>query len=197
MRQPVLVVLEVLGMGDITLLLARAREGDRAAVDGVFAALYPELRRIAHARLSRHVRNTLMDTTALVHECYMKFVNAKRLDLESRVHFLSYSATAMRSIIVDTARASLAERRGGQAAHVTLNSEHAESLAQGEEEIIDVDEALRELAKLDQRLVQVVEMRYFGGMTDIEIGQALGVTDRTVRRDWEKARLLLAHALKS
>jgi RNA polymerase sigma factor (TIGR02999 family) len=184
-------------MGDITQLLGRARNGDREAIDSVFAALYPELRRIAHARLSHHVRNTLMDTTALVHECYMKFVNAKRLDVESRVHFLAYSATAMRSIIVDAARASRAERRGGQAAHVTLNSQHADSLAQGEDEIIDVDEALREIAKLDARLVQVVEMRYFGGMTDAEIGQALGVTDRTVRRDWEKARLLLAHALKA
>jgi RNA polymerase sigma factor (TIGR02999 family) len=184
-------------MGDITQLLGRARSGDRQAIDSVFAALYPELRRIAHARLSPHVRDTLMDTTALVHECYMKFVNAKRLDLESRVHFLAYSATAMRSIIVDAARASRAARRGGQAAHVTLNSEHADNLAQGEDEIIDVDQALQEVAKLDPRLVQVVEMRYFGGMNDVEIGQALGVTDRTVRRDWEKARLLLAHALKS
>lgn len=183
-------------MGDITQLIARARGGDRGALDDLFGQLYPELRRIARARLAHNVRDTLMDTTALVHECYMKFVAAQRLAVQDRVHFLAYSAKAMRSIIVDAARAARAERRGGDAAHVTLNTEHAEGLPQGEEEIVDIDEALKELARLDARLVQVVEMRYFAGMTDAEIGDALGVTDRTVRRDWEKARLLLAHALR-
>ncbi len=183
-------------MGDITQLIAQARGGDRGAFDDLFAQLYPELRRIARARLSHNVRDTLMDTTALVHECYMKFVAAQRLTVQDRVHFLAYSATAMRSIIVDAARAAKAERRGGDAAHVTLNTAHAEGVPQGEDEIVDIDEALKELAKLDARLVQVVEMRYFAGMTDAEIGDALGVTDRTVRRDWEKARLLLAHALR-
>lgn len=184
------------GMGDITQLIVRARGGDRGAFDEIFQQLYPELRRIARARLARSVRDTLMDTTALVHECYMKFVSAQRLSVQDRVHFLAYAATAMRSIIVDAARAARAERRGGDAAHVTLGTEHAESLAQGEDEIVDIDEALKELARLDPRLVQVVEMRYFAGMTDAEIGDALGITDRTVRRDWEKARLLLAHALR-
>ena len=183
-------------MGDITQLIVRARSGDRGAVDSLFEALYPELRRIAHARLSRNVRDTLMDTTMLVHECYLKFAAAKRLGVEDRVHFLAYSATAMRSIIVDAARAAQAERRGGDAVHESLDTGHADSLAHGEEEILDIDRALQELARLDDRLVRVVEMRYFGGMTDAEIGSTLGVTDRTVRRDWEKARLLLAHALK-
>jgi RNA polymerase sigma factor (TIGR02999 family) len=183
-------------MGDITAFIERARQGDRAAFDGLFEALYPELRRIAHARLARNVRDTLMDTTVLVHECYMKFVAAQRLRVEDRAHFLAYAATAMRSIVVDAARAARAERRGGAAAHVTLDTGHADSLAQAEDEAIDIDEALRELAQLDPRLVRVVEMRYFGGMTDAEVGAALGVTDRTVRRDWEKARLLLQHALR-
>ena len=184
-------------MGDITQLIERARGGDRGALDGLFEATYPELRRIAHARLSRNVRDTLMDTTVLVHECYMKFLGAQRLAVDDRVHFLAYAATAMRSIIVDAARAARAVRRGGDVSHVTLGTEHGDSLAQGEDEIVDVDEALKDLAKLDgSGLAQVVEMRYFGGMTDVEIGAALGVTDRTVRRDWEKARLLLAHALR-
>ena len=183
-------------MGDITQLIERARGGDRGALDGLFEATYPELRRMAHARLSRNVRDTLMDTTVLVHECYMKFLGARRLVVDDRVHFLAYAATVMRSIIVDAARAARAARRGGDVSHVTLSTEHGDSLAHGEEEIIDVDEALSELAKLDGRLAQVVEMRYFGGMTDGEIGVALGVSDRTVRRDWEKARLLLAHALR-
>jgi RNA polymerase sigma factor (TIGR02999 family) len=186
-------------MGDITLLLARANEGDRRAVEAIFEALYPDLRRIAHARLSRHVRDTMLDTTALVHECYLKFAQAERLSPGDRAHFLAYAATAMRSIIVDFARARAAERRGGDAVHLTLNTQLADGLPQpadGADEILRVDAALQELAKLDARLARVVEMRYFGGMNDLEIAAALGVTDRTVRRDWEKARLLLAAALR-
>jgi RNA polymerase sigma factor (TIGR02999 family) len=103
----------------------------------------------------------------------------------------------MRSIIVDAVRAAGRERRGGGAEHVTLDTFIAEGLAQPHEELLDIDRALDELARLEPRLAQVVEMRYFVGLTDAEIAEALGVTDRTVRRDWEKARLLLAHALKS
>jgi RNA polymerase sigma factor (TIGR02999 family) len=183
-------------MGDVTLLLARAREGDRAAFDRLFELLYPELRRIAHGRLSHNVRDTLMDTTALVHECYLKFSQAERLTPADRVHFLSYAATVMRSIVVDAARAALAQRRGGDAQHVTLSTDVAESAAAPEHEILDVHAALEEIGRLDGRLVRVVEMRYFGGMRDGDIAQVLGLTDRTVRRDWEKARLLLSKALR-
>jgi RNA polymerase sigma factor (TIGR02999 family) len=184
-------------VGDITLLLRRAQEGDRGAFDNLFEVMYPELRRIAHARLTRNLRDTLMDTTMLVHECYVKFASAERLQPADRVHFLAYSARMMRSIIVDFARAKSAERRGGDAVHVTLNTELIDNTPAGEDEILGVHEALDEIARLDARLAQVVEMRYFGGMTDIEIAAALGVTDRTVRRDWEKARLLLATALRA
>jgi RNA polymerase sigma factor (TIGR02999 family) len=186
-------------MGDITLLLARANDGDSGAVEAIFEALYPDLRRIAHARLTRHVRNTMLDTTALVHECYLKFAQTDRLSPADRTHFLAYAATAMRSIIVDFARARAAERRGGDAVHLTLNTQLADGLPQpadGADEILGVDAALKDLAKLDARLARVVEMRYFGGMNDLEIAAALGITDRTVRRDWEKARLLLAAALR-
>lgn len=183
-------------MGDITLLLQRARSGDQDAFGDLFARVYPELRRIAHARLAPHRREGGFDTTALVNECYLKFHDAKQLTPQDRSHFLAYSAQMMRSIIVDTARAQRAERRGGDAAHVTLNTEISDQVPNGEDEILDVDEALAQLAKLEPRLAQVVEMRYFGGMTEAEIAQALGVTDRTVRRDWEKARLLLANALR-
>jgi RNA polymerase sigma factor (TIGR02999 family) len=183
-------------MGDVTQLIARAREGDRAAFDRLFELLYPELRRIAHARLGRNVRDALIDTTALVHECYLKFSQAERLTPADRVHFLSYAATVMRSIVVDAARSALAQRRGGDAEHVTLGTDVAEAAPAPEHEILDVHAALEEIAKLDARLVRVVEMRYFGGMKDDDIAQALGLTDRTVRRDWEKARLLLSKALR-
>ena len=110
-------------MGDITVLLAKAREGDQRAFDDLFDVLYPQLRRIAHARLAPHQRNTLLDTTILVHECYLKFSGAGRLTPKDRAHFLAYGAQVMRSIIVDIARSRNAERRGGDAAHVTLSTE--------------------------------------------------------------------------
>ena len=184
-------------MGDITVLLAKAREGDQRAFDDLFDVLYPQLRRIAHARLAPHQRNTLLDTTILVHECYLKFSGAGRLTPKDRAHFLAYGAQVMRSIIVDIAPSRNAERRGGDAAHVTLSTDVREQIGScGEEEILDVHEALQQLARLDNRLARVVEMRYFGGMKETEIAEALGVTERTVRRDWEKARLLLAAALR-
>lgn len=184
-------------MGDITQLLQRAREGDRQAFDQLFQALYPDLRRIAHARLAPHVRGTMLDTTALVHEAYLKFEQSARLTPADRSHFLAYAANVMRSIIVDAARAKRAERRGGDAAHVTLSTDVADSVAREEDEILDVHAALEELGQLDPRLAQVVVMRYFGGMKEADIALALDLTDRTVRRDWEKARLLLANALRS
>lgn len=184
-------------MGDITQWIAQARQGDRAAFDSLFEALYPELRRIARGRLARNARGTLVDTTVLVHECYLKFAGAQRLTPADRSHFLAYAATVMRSIIVDMARAAQADRRGGDAAHITLNTEIVEGVAQPEDQILDVDEALTSLAQLDERLAKVVELRYFGGFSNAEIALVLDVTERTVRRDWDKARLLLAEALRS
>jgi RNA polymerase sigma factor (TIGR02999 family) len=184
-------------MGDVTQLIARARTGDRVALDALFELLYPELRRIAHTRLSSNARSHQIETVALVNECYLKFVHMARLNPVDRNHFLAYSATVMRSIIVDTVRASQAERRGGDALHVTLSTSVGEQVALPEDEILDVHAALQALAALDERLARVAEMRYFCGMSDVEIGVVLGVTDRTVRRDWEKARLLLADVLRS
>ena len=183
-------------MSDITGLIIRARDGDRAAVDGLFEAMYPDLRRIAHARLRRGFPDPDVGTTALVNECYLKLRASNRLDADSRAHFFSYTASAMRSIIVDIARAKAAERHGGNAVHVTLDESLLSSDSAGEALILKVHEALQQIGELDQRLVQLVEMRYFAGMTDVEIAETLGVTDRTVRRDWQKARLLLATALR-
>ncbi len=181
-------------MGDITELIARAREGDHAALDSLFKAVYPELRRIAHVRLRRGFPDPELGTTALVNECYLKLRDAQRVDASDRAHFFSYTASAMRSIVVDIARAKATERRGGQHVHVTLDDDVAGDLA-AEQEILRVHEALEEIGQLDKRLVQIVEMRYFAGMSDPEIADALDITDRTVRRDWQKARMLLAAAL--
>lgn len=183
-------------MGDITVLLAQARAGEGQALDALFAALYPQLRRMAHARLAKGGRHTLLDTTVLLHECYLKLADGGRLALNDRGHFFAYASQAMRSIIVDYARWRGRERRGGDAAHETLDTELAEGLgAEASQEILDLHEALEELARRDARLAQVVEMRYFGGLSGQEIAESLGLNERTVRRDWDKARLLLADAL--
>lgn len=183
-------------MGEVTLLIERARGGDRDAFDRIFELLYPELRQIAHRRLALNAREGLIDTTALVNECYLKFSKRHELKPADRTHFLAYSATVMRSIVVDAARARRTERSGSGADPMTLDTALMASVPAPEDEILDVHAALDELGQVDPRLARVVEMRYFGGMEDAEIAEVLGLSTRTVSRDWEKARLLLAHALR-
>ena len=180
----------------ITLLIERANAGDSAALDRLFTALYAELHAMARSRIRMNAPITLLDTTSLLHEVYLRLVNLGELKVENRAHFLGYAARTMRSIIVDFARRQLSERRGGSAQQVELDTNVASMTRSGEEEIVRVHDALLQLAHADERLVRVVEMRYFGGLTEDEIAAALGVTDRTVRRDWEKARMLLSLALK-
>ena len=184
-------------MGEVTLLIGRARAGDRGAFDEIFELLYPELRQVARRRLSRGSRDGQMETTALVNECYLKFLKRETLTPTDRAHFMAYAATVMRSIIVDAARVAKTDRRGGDAVQVALDSELIDTLAAASDEILDVHAALEDLGRLDERLGRVVEMRYFGGLEDAEIAEALGLSARTVRRDWDKARLLLAHALRN
>lgn len=167
----------------------------RPRVEELFPALYDELRRLARSRLAGGGRPTLLDTRALVHEAYMRMEKGGGVTLNDREHFLAYAATTMRSIVVDFVRRRDADRRGGDAEHVTLDTKAAESLGTSDAEILEVHDALEKLASVDARLVRVVEMRYFAGLNDLEIAEALGVTDRTVRRDWERARLLLAQLL--
>ncbi|MFM2399954.1 MAG: hypothetical protein RL341_2111 [Pseudomonadota bacterium] len=161
----------------------------------MFPALYNELRRLARSRLASGGRHTLLDTASLVHEAFLRMQREGSVDPKDRDHFMAYAATTMRSVVIDFVRRRTAERRGGGAEHITLNTQVAESLGASDDEILAVHDALETLGKVDARLVQVVEMRYFAGLTDVEIGAALGVTDRTVRRDWERARLLLADIL--
>jgi RNA polymerase sigma factor (TIGR02999 family) len=157
--------------------------------------LYPELRRIARARLRQHKSMTLLDTTALLHESYLKLIGANALPVEDRRHFFTYAATVMRSVIVDFARARAATRRGGHVDHVVLDTQLSASVSTPENDVLRVHEALETLTQADPRSARIVELRYFGGLSDVEIADALGVSERTVRRDWEKARLLLAAAL--
>jgi RNA polymerase sigma factor (TIGR02999 family) len=160
----------------------------------LFAALYQDIRRLAHARLQRNEPMTLLDTTSLVHETFLRIVKAGRVEAAERPRFLAYTAQVMRSIIVDSVRQRHAERRGGDHAKASLDA--AAGAVSAEDEVLRVSEALDELSAIDERLVKIVEMRYFGGFTEEDIALVLGVTERTVRRDWQKARLLLSLALR-
>ncbi len=173
-------------------------DADPMPVDELFNATYRELRQLARARLRGGGRNTLLDTTALVHESYLRLSKSGGPQFPDRPRFLVYASRVMRSIIIDMVRQRQSDKHGGGAPHLTLTGDVVEAagLPAGEEHILRVHEALDALAKVDERMAKVVEMRYFGELTEVEIAAALGVTDRTVRRDWEQARLFLAEALK-
>jgi RNA polymerase sigma factor (TIGR02999 family) len=184
-------------VGEVTLLLAAAQQGQAEALDKLFELLYPELRRIAAARMRKTDERVMLDTTSLVHECYLRLLKLDELSLNDRGHFLAYAAKVMRSVVVDLAREQQAQRRGGDMAFVTLDTAVASGLPNGEDEVLHIHEALQALGEIDPRLVKVVEMRYFIGLDNTEIAQVLDVSTRTVERDWERARSFLFAALKS
>jgi RNA polymerase sigma factor (TIGR02999 family) len=184
-------------MGEVTGLLEAAQNGDATAVAAVFDLTYRELLDLARARLRQRGRITVLDTTGLVHECYLRLTKVGRLEARDRAHFLCYAARAMRSIAVDYARRRLAQRRGGSEVRVPLDTDVLDSASGDAEQVLNVDEALGELTQLDPRLAQVVELKYFAGLSAQEIAELREVDERTVRRDWEKARMLLFNALKA
>jgi RNA polymerase sigma factor (TIGR02999 family) len=182
----------------LTQLLARVTHGERSALDRVFAALYPELRQLARARLRTQGRIAHLDTTALVHECFLRLIGNEQVSVDGRRHFFAYAAKTMRNIIVDIAREQLAARRGGGAVQLQLDTGLAAQIGanDGAGTLIRINDALLELEALDADLAQVVEMRYFAGYSEAEIGVLLGISERTVQRRWEKARAFLLVAMK-
>jgi len=178
----------------ITELLGDLRAGRREAFDRILPLVYHELRRAARRELAVRPSDS-MSTTALVHELYLKFSRAERTDWRNRAHFLGVASVAMRHILVDRARRRRAEKRGGPHRHVTLEDDLTAAADNQAESLLELHEALDQLAKLDERLARVVECRFFGGMTEQETAEALHVAVRTVRRDWIKARGLLYQAL--
>ena len=183
-------------MSQVTSLLAAIGQGKPDALGELYALLYPELRRLAHSRVRRSGDMTLLETTSLVHESYLRFEKSGAVAIAERAQFMAYAARVMRSVVVDMVRARHSERRGGDAVHVELDEANVEASEPQEDEVLRVHESLEELAAIDPRLVQVVEMRYFAGMTEVEVAQVLGVGVRTVARDWEKARLFLHACLR-
>jgi RNA polymerase sigma factor (TIGR02999 family) len=175
---------------DNTELLLQGRAGSKASLESLFPAVYDELRGIAHRHIARRQQGETLTTTALLHETYLKLVDAARVTWVDRAHFFALASRAMRFVLVDHARARLSEKRGGQLQEVSLDKAHvpAEDRA---EDLIAIDEALTALAAKSERLSQLVHYRFFGGMEYEEIAEVTGLSVPTVKRDWARARAWL------
>lgn len=179
----------------VTGLLAAAREGDDDARSRLFDAVHRELKSIAHRELYRFRVGETLSTTALVNEAYVRLMRSGALPWNDRIHLLSVAALAMRRLLVDRARERRAEKRGGNVREVALDDAGELAAERASSEILALEDALSDLERLEPRLARLVELRYFGGMTDEEIASFLAVSDRTVRRDWIKAKGFLYRAL--
>lgn len=182
--------------GEITQLLAALRDGDRGALDRLFALVYDELRRRAHLQLDFRTPGDTLSTTALVHETYLRLAAAGPLAVEDRRHFFHLAARAMRQIAVDYARRTGAQKRGGGRAVPLLEAPDIGTAVRSPD-LIALDEALTDLTGLDQRLGRLVELRFFAGLSVEEVAGVLGITDRTVKRDWRRARAFLYQQVTS
>lgn len=179
---------------DITRLFVSWRRGDPEVFDELFKSLYHELHLLAHRQRSRARPGETMRTTVLVHEAYMRLVDGKQIGVSGREHFLALAARVMRNILVDQARAHAAQKRGGELRQVELD----EALAADAPAVLDllaVNAALERLATMDARQAEVAQMRVFGGMSLEEVAAVLDVSIATIKRDWRKARMFLAHEL--
>ncbi len=177
-------------------VLTILRSGSRESLDRLVPQLYEELRAIAHRQLARRSNGGTLETTGLVHEAYLKVVDQTRPGVRDRAHFLALASLAMRHVLVDRAKARGRLKRGGERSCVTFDEERI-AVDDQPEALLQLDEALTWLSGMEPRLARVVECRFFGGLTEEEIAEALGVTVRTVQRDWAKARMLLRRELAS
>lgn len=176
--------------GQVTELLRRFRDGDRQALDRIYPLVYDELRLAARRALAREREGLTLQATELVHEAFFKLVGSEGVEWQGRAHFIAIASRAIRQILVDHARRVRADKRGGGAEHITLGDADA-PFTLPSDELVALDDALERLAQLEPRLRTVVEYRFFGGLSEKEIAEVLGVSERTVQRDWIKARAWL------
>ncbi len=184
-------------MHDITWLLRAWQNGDQEALSQLMPLVYEELRQMARRHLSEERAGHTLQTTALVHEAYLRLVDVNQVQWQDRAHFFRFVAKVMRHVLVDMARARKYQKRGGGLPHETPGEAEVMTLQKDYplEDILAIHEALEKLAQHDERCSQVVEMRFFGGLTNEEIAEVLGITDRTVKNDWSYARLWLKREL--
>jgi RNA polymerase sigma factor (TIGR02999 family) len=181
-------------MGDVTVLLERAHRGDTQARNELFACLYAELNRLARQKLARESTFTQLDAPSLVHETYLRLIGQTRIPLANRRMFFAYAAAVMRSVIIDYVRRRGARKRGKPELRVTLSGNDPE-VAPPATDIEALDAALRQLAAVDSRAHEIVQMRYFSGLSLEEIAGALQISLATAKRDWQKARAFLYRSL--
>jgi RNA polymerase sigma-70 factor, ECF subfamily len=181
-------------MADITRLLRAWTQGDRAALDELTPLVYEKLRRIARGYMTRAHTGQTLQTTALVHEAYLKLLDATKVNWQDRAHFFAASAQIMRRILVDMARARGSLKRGGNMPHINLD-EISEVSSGRKNEMVAIDEALNVLAEVDSRKAQVIELRFFGGLSVEETAEVLKISPQTVMRDWRLAKAFLKREL--
>lgn len=179
---------------EVTQILREWSDGDANAPARLMPFVYDELRRQARNYLTRERESHTLQPTALVHEAYLRLVDQTRISWQNRAHFYGVASSMMRRVLVDHARAQTREKRGGAAVRLSIEDVQV-PLEQRAADLVALDEALEELAKFDERKCQIVEMRFFGGLSDEEIAEVLGVSTRTVLRDWKTARLWLYREL--
>ena len=179
---------------EVAAVFREVRKPRRESLDRLLPAVYAELRAIAHRNLAAHGHAGSLATTGLVHEAYLKLVDQSHVDWSDHAHFLALASVAMRHLLVDEARSRAALKRGGERTQVTLDDETI-AVDTCAETLLAIEDALDRLAASEPRLAKVVECRFFGGLSEKETAEALGITERTVARDWVKARVLLRRAL--
>jgi RNA polymerase sigma factor (TIGR02999 family) len=178
----------------ITALLASAEGGDRAAADAVFAALYEELHRMARRQLAKGGPIVTLGATTLLHDAYLNIAQREGVTFPDRHRYMGYASRVMRGLIIDYARSRQAHKRGGQFEITSLSTDVVDPMTDADE-LLRISDALDELAAVDARLVKVVDLKFFCGYSFAEIGEMMGLTERTIQRDWEKARLFLYRRL--
>jgi RNA polymerase sigma-70 factor, ECF subfamily len=183
------------GRGEITVLLSAIRSGDDRAASQLIPLVYDELHRLAAGYMRKERPDHTLQATALVHEAYVRLIGDQNVDWKDRAHFLGVAATVMRRILVEWARARNSAKRGGLRQKVNLDDDSVATLARQIVEVIDLDAALERLSKLDPRLSRTVELRYFGGLTIEETAEVLGLSSKTVKRDWDIAKAWLRDAM--
>ncbi|MEP7038682.1 MAG: sigma-70 family RNA polymerase sigma factor [Acidobacteriota bacterium] len=180
----------------ITQLLLDWSDGDKAALDELMPIVFDELRRLASHYMRGQRAGHTLQTTALVNEAYLRLIDSSRVNWQNRAHFFAISAQLMRRVLVDFARARNSRKRGGDQIKVTLDDK-IEATFEKETNLVELNEALENLAKFSERQSQIVELRYFGGLTEEEIAETLNISTRTVRRDWSAARAWLYRQLSN
>ncbi len=180
---------------DITLLLQRINEDGSEQLEHLIPLVYQQLKAIASNQMQKERPDHTLNPTALVHEAYLKLVDQNNVSWQNRAHFFAISAQAMRRILINHARSKMAAKRGGDQVKVTFDEQAPQSAGLNSEELLNLNRALEKLAALDEKQAKIVEMRYFGGLTNSEIAEVLKISEPTVQRGWSIARAWLNREL--